>query len=452
MELAIYLFMLIFHIVFCKVKLKSLTLPFSIYGIIWFVVLIAIRLPIINFPDFHSETIGLIILAYLCFLLPHVFMKQGSLKKMLDDITTKVNIKKVRKVFFVVLAIYFVFFLLNAYTLISHYGSVMYILRNAYTVRHDTIGSELVPIYITYGLSIGYVAAGLGSYLLFFTKSNLFQKLMYVMPFIFAFASDMLISARMGMLFFIIIYVSALLLKFNHLSKKERRHNVRVIVLILAVALIALFVPKYLRDASVGGGDYSEYLEYVSNESILKLPLIGQFMHYFIYITGPVAAFDNFIANFSSPLTMGEAQFLPLVHILDRLFGIGSEYNLIYDFVEVPFPTNIFSYLREAYSDFGILGVMLTPLFLGFLTALASSYKFKNRLMGLAIFQYLYLYSIFSIFYTPYSQGGPVIGFGLYIVILLFVNFGKGEKHGQLRTSHVQHLPTNDQRCEVDCR
>ncbi len=428
MQLMIFIFMLVLHLFFCKYVLKSFTLPFSIYGIIWFVVLIFMRLPIIEFTPFNDLTMIIFLSSYFALLIPHIFVSKKKLLSILKGLSDIRPIKEAKVLYKWLFLISFVLTGLYVYFMARHYGGIMFILRNSYYVRYDAMGQQIVPLAITYGLGIGYVAAGFGSYLLFFSKTTTFQKLYYILPFFFAVGIDILTSSRMGILFYAIIYFSSLLLKYNCISVEEKRRYRRILFFGLVLALIILFVPKYLRDASVGGSDYSSYTKYLVNQDLNKFPLIGPFMHYFTYITGPLAAFDEYVITFTNEFSMGEAQFLPLVHIFTRLFGGESNYDILYEFVSVPFSTNIYSYLREAYSDFGFIGILLTPFMLGLLSLIASRLDSKNKLLNFGIFQYVYLYCIFSIFYTPFSQGGPTIGFFIYILILIYLNLKKQRK------------------------
>ena len=439
MQLTLFIFMLIFHILFCKFKLRSFSMPFSVYGFIWFSVLIVTRLPIVEFEPFHFVTVLFFLLAYFAFLIPHIFISKEKINVYFERTYYKTDAKKVSKVYLIILILYSSFAFFYALTLIRHFGGLSYIVNNAYTVRHNALENNLVPIYISYGLGFGYVAAGLGSYLLFFSDTSTKRKVFYILPIVIEFSIDFLTSGRMGIVFYAIIYLSALLLKYNSISKREKKKYRRLLIIFVLIALILLLIPKYVRDASVGnGGNYSGYTEFLINKDLANFPLVGPFMHFFEYIAGPVVAFDYYINNFSGGFTFGEAQLLPLVHLINRVFGLENNYELVYEFVDVPFSTNIYTYLREAFSDFGFFGVIMTPLLLGELSWTATNVKFRNELMNYAIFQYVFLYSVFSIFYTPFSQGGPLIGFVLYFIILAFTNFDKGLKNnGKLHYSKL---------------
>ena len=422
MQFIIFLFLLVFHILICKLYIKSMTTPFFIYGVIWFTVLAFTRLPIIVFEPYSLLTMAIFIGSYIAFLIPNCFLTKKKIAAHLDRNPTPATIHTLKKAYNILFPLMVLFTGLYIFLMIRHYGSLSFIIRNAYYVRYDAMGKEIVPVYVTYCLGFGYAAAGVSSYLIFFTKTNLKLKIYYMMPLVFSIASDLLTSGRMGMLFYGIIYFGALLLKISCATRREKRKYLTIFLLALAVGLVVLFIPKYLRDASVGGSDYSGYLQYLNSEELKNLPLIGPFMHYYIYITGPVVAFDKYIVSFSGGYTFGQAQFLPIVHLFGRLFGFETEYSILYDFVEVPFDTNIYSYLREAYSDFGLLGVILTPLCLGVLSYVAGAVRFRSNAVNFGIYQYLYVYVIFSIFYSPFSQGGPAVGFFIYFVILAIID------------------------------
>jgi oligosaccharide repeat unit polymerase len=94
--------------------------------------------------------------------------------------------------------------------------------------------------------------------------------------------------------------------------------------------------------------------------------LAGFLYHLYWYVASPLAAFNEFLNSFDGRHHLGEYMFFPLYKWLCR-FGLVPESNLsVYgEFVLVPYAANVYTYLRNFYEDFGMLGVAAAPYVLG---------------------------------------------------------------------------------------
>lgn len=410
----IFILALVLHLCFCRFKLKSFTTPFALYGIIWFALLASMQLPIIKFNPFEPITIIVYLVAYVAFLIPNCFYTKKHTVAFVKE-TTKVNIKVLRRIAFVCTFIFMILVILYCRYVSNYFGGIKYIFSHSYSVREQAIGKQIAPLSVTYGLSIGYVAAGCCAYLLFFKKSKLFHKIIYVLPFACAFAEDLITFSRMGIIFYGIIYLGTYLLKFSILNKKQRLHQVKILFLLCFSLVCILMVPKFIRSEGNIGSSYNKYAYYQGTSN-----LWGSFLHLYIYATGPLAAFGNYLSEFNGIHTYGQAQFLPIFNLLYRVTGGAiSKHTILYGFTSVPFDTNIYTYLREAFDDFGYFGIAITPMFIGLIILICNRLKMRNAYIKVVMMQYVYLYVLFSIFYTPYGQGGPAFGMALYLLIIL---------------------------------
>ena len=122
------------------------------------------------------------------------------------------------------------------------------------------------------------------------------------------------------------------------------------------------------------------------------------------YFASPLAAFNEFIANFEGPHHLGQHMFFPFYKWLHRLALVPApNFSFYGSFTFVPFMTNVYTYLRNVYEDFGMLGVAVVPYVLGWVTCVirpkaCRSLPFLNLylvLLVLILFSF-YNYSLMS--------------------------------------------------------
>jgi len=83
-------------------------------------------------------------------------------------------------------------------------------------------------------------------------------------------------------------------------------------------------------------------------------------------IASPLAALGEFIRDFKGDYLLGESLFFPIHKWLHR-FGLVSQSELAVfsEKLYIPYVANVYSYLRNVYEDFGMLGVAIVPYLLG---------------------------------------------------------------------------------------
>jgi oligosaccharide repeat unit polymerase len=119
-----------------------------------------------------------------------------------------------------------------------------------------------------------------------------------------------------------------------------------------------------------------------------------------VYIAGPLAGFDYRVEHAKAFEDEPDTTLAPLL----SPFGAAGLVRLramptYEDNVDVPFPMNVFTFYRPYYHDFGFLGCLLVPMFLG----ICSSYFYEASIAGnrvawflLSINTYVFAYSIFT--------------------------------------------------------
>ncbi len=130
----------------------------------------------------------------------------------------------------------------------------------------------------------------------------------------------------------------------------------------------------------------------------------GALFSLYWYLASPLAAFNEFIAGFDGPHGLGQHLFYPFYKWLHRLSLVGEPQLSFYgEMTFLPFMTNVYTYLRNVYEDFGMLGVALVPYLLGWASCAARptacrSFAFLNLyvvLLALILFSF-YNYFLMS--------------------------------------------------------
>lgn len=98
--------------------------------------------------------------------------------------------------------------------------------------------------------------------------------------------------------------------------------------------------------------------------------LRGLLFSFYWYLASPLAAFNDFLAHFQGDYTLGEHTLAPFFKWLHRFHLIPPHRFLISgEFICIPYPVNVYTYLRSFYEDFGLVGVAVVPYVFGALLA-----------------------------------------------------------------------------------
>jgi oligosaccharide repeat unit polymerase len=118
-------------------------------------------------------------------------------------------------------------------------------------------------------------------------------------------------------------------------------------------------------------------------------------------LASPIAAFNEFLGGFQGPYDLGLNTFYPIFKWLHQLGLIPPPDLLVYgEFIFIPHPANVYTYLRNFYEDFGLLGVALVPYVLGALVA-AIRGRAGRDLPFLILHVFLLIPIIFSFYSYP---------------------------------------------------
>jgi oligosaccharide repeat unit polymerase len=159
--------------------------------------------------------------------------------------------------------------------------------------------------------------------------------------------------------------------------------NFRLLIPLFAVGVLFVAIEVLLRKSAVYGR---------TNR------LLGFAFQVYWYIASPLAAFNDFLSSFHGVHEWGRNTFFPFYKWLCR-FGLAqqAEVSVYGEKVYLPYLANVYTYLRNFYADFGLLGVALAPYALGWLTA-AVQRQARRYVHYLNLYVVLLVFILFSFY------------------------------------------------------
>ncbi|TWI92057.1 O-antigen polymerase [Chitinophaga japonensis] len=300
--------------------------------------------------------------------------------------------------------------LLAWYLNIKHYGSLVYIFAHSFVIRESSIGQSegIIPVYVTYINSFLYCLFALLLIGYHYTRRK-YCIVLSVLTFILVIFTDLLTFGRIG-----ILYCLFILFAYFILFRKVRI-NLRVIIGITALFLI-LNLPRMIR----GGFDNFEgSVSAFKNFLYYDIPpIFNSVITVYTYYFSSLFAFSNYYEHQHIEFTYGDITFNPIVNIYNRFIAHNERVSLIADPVYIPFRTNIYSIVKDLYQDFGVIGIILPPIFFGIIIG----YIFKSgSITGQALKIYILAWVFYTPIYNPFSFATFLISFFMLILISLLI-------------------------------
>lgn len=291
--------------------------------------------------------------------------------------------------------------------MIRYFGDIPTIIGNSYTIRSETIGDgiQIIPTTISYMASFanaGFVMA-LSLYSHYKDKKDLLMSVAFG---VLIFLVDLQSFGRVGILFIIFLIIGCILL--FHVKIKLRK-----VLFYGSALLIILMIPRWIRGGSSIEGisdTYLPYLQYPLPEFLD--PFVSLYAYYFSGLFAFSALIDKDIAFW-----YGERNFSSIINLFHRFFDSGADFHritIIAEPVYVPYKHNIYMILGESYMDFGVLGLVLLPLFFG--VCIGFFFRYKGIYADA-----LKLVFIGWLFYTPIYNLFSFGGFMLAYMVLAFL-------------------------------
>jgi len=252
-------------------------------------------------------------------------------------------------------------------------------------ITPDMIGMRLCTIGITLAdsiFSIGFVLLGI---LIYVGRSR--RRYGYVVLFLLtSIAAGMISLARkevaINVLFAVLSYL------FVHQVYRTRRPREVAWHLLAPVAggaVLFLLIELILQK----GATY----EYQNR-------LTGFLFSFYWYLASPLAAFGEFLKAHSHDWRLGQSLFFPFYKWLVRfhLLAPADTTSIVHmEMIFVPYPANVYTYLRNIYEDFGFIGLAVVPYLLGALAA-SLRYHAQRYLACLNLYMVVLIVVVFSFY------------------------------------------------------
>jgi oligosaccharide repeat unit polymerase len=283
--------------------------------------------------------------------------------------------------------------------------SVLNLLRHPYLLRFGVVQFietgvlQVSPLTMLISLTSAFFAVGfvlLGVFLCLDTRP---RRYVYLLGFLLvAFATCLINLSRYDMTVSALYLVLAYGVTSTSVRGATRSRVVRdLLPPVLAVAVIFVVVELLLRKSTTYGpaGHWRSVL-----------------FSFYWYLASPTAAFNEFLARFSGDYSLGEKTFAPFLKWLSRLHLAAPPTITAYgEFVWIPYPANVYTYLRNFYEDFGVLGVALIPYAFGALLA-----ALRDRAGRYFHFLNLYVFLLVPVIFSFYSY--PLLSSQFYLQLL----------------------------------
>jgi oligosaccharide repeat unit polymerase len=178
--------------------------------------------------------------------------------------------------------------------------------------------------------------------------------------------------------------------------RRAAGHRVLTVLIPLAAVAVLFFIIDILlrKSAEYGRPDR----------------LQGFLYHLFWYLASPLAAFNELLTTFDARYHLGQYTFFPFYKWLCRFhLAPEADISVFGEFVLIPYAANVYTYLRNFYEDFGMIGVVAAPYVLGLATSAlrvrAGSYlPYLNLYLVLLVFILFSFYNFFLFSNQVYLQ------------------------------------------------
>lgn len=219
---------------------------------------------------------------------------------------------------------------LSAYFIYKYASSLGFGDNLFFNLRYTTTQSDFDNGIVKYSSSFATVL------LLGICNKKKINKLNFIIIFLLGFLTALMSMSKTS-LFSLIVPVSVILC-YN----KKVKPTIFIYIFVLFILLTVLLAG--LRSFS---GD---------TENVDIIRIIGT------YTLSPLVAFDKFAQGYNQFCFGGENTFRFIYAVLNKLDPSIAAESTIQEFINVPYPTNVYTSLIQYYSDFGYLGILVFSL------------------------------------------------------------------------------------------
>lgn len=237
--------------------------------------------------------------------------------------------------------------------------------------------------------------------------------------------SDLGLMGRTSTVFGILTYASAYFITIP--KKASGRERLRVFVPIFVIGVTGLMIISIFRWTP---GVMTRWLGPQVNMGGHSL-VLGTY----VYLSGPPSVLDAYLAVGGEKGLLFQHTFPGLLHLLYKAGWISEYVPYFKKAYNIPFPFNPGTYLRDILADFGIIGVVVIPYFIGLLTTFLMNIR---RPITIVVSTHLMTIILFSWNFSQTTLGAWWIGLISSILCATFIGWRAKARQKSLRKRTVQ--------------
>jgi len=359
--------------------------PLSIQGFIWFFSLGLYSLKIIDYDNLSIKTWAIIIGSFVCFSIGSLFITI-IFKIKNKNFFSKIDEKKLLRVIYFLFFIGLIGFLVNVNDIFRRYG-LSGIIESWRYVR-----GEFGVNFFELPFSMNILNVPLS-----FLYINLFKKKRIRVFIIMAFSLLVLPLAFQKTNF-----IKAIVLTFFvYVLIKEKVSTIKPFIITICVCLlffITYWIFSYQRDP---------YTYYVQNLGF-KIPnkILAYLSQPYTYLSASFPTFQALTEDnagleiYRKNYPIGFEVFNPIYYMLSKFDNSITSERFLSEVYYIPIGFNVYTYLGNIYKDFGVIGTLIIPFFIGFVSTLIYLKVVKNGQLAYAFPYSIICWCIFITFFS----------------------------------------------------
>ena len=404
---------------------KRLYNHITLYSFIWGVELLVFHSDLIKYRDLSGNTLLLIYGSWILLILAsgitkYIMPNENEVKK-----GPEYDIGVVRNVLLVMIVLGGIGTFQHWLVILGKFGSFKEVIINGikiYQMRVDGELTEMVP-YLT-----GFNTSGSFFGVYYAAKSKRF-KLLGIIPILLVILNSIAIFGRANMINSAILWGTSYFLA----TKPIKIFSYSFIKKIATLLFIGVFIIKAFELIRANRGTI-EHFEGQTRE-MQEIKQFGGFItpSIVLYVSSHIGVLDKYLfykteKNRPDNKPVGGNSFASFYRISSKI-GFTDPIPKRRTFYNVPAQVNTGTYLRDLYSDFGLVGTLIGVILLGVVTTFVYvKYVSTNNIIYLFITSYVFLVVFFSFAILAIQQGTWVFSFLMTFIAMLFIEkFGKNK-------------------------
>lgn len=382
----------------------------TLYSGVWGIVAVLYSLHLIRYADLMTETWALIVLAWVSLYLGSAFVLFAHTPRP-DKRLRPGRASELRRIIIACVAVGCIGIISQIREISQEFGNLWAaVLVHGNELYNQRIDGSLETI--SYVGSFLYAACCLGGLYLRYVGRI---ALVGIIPFALIIGSSILDMQRglIGITGFLFVASFVQTRKYSSLTVRRWR-MVTALLAVVALGSVGMMFVNSARGLGVMYPNTTPAMEKIA-DTFYDAPSL------YFYATGPIAGFNAYLRTEDSESFFGRYTFAPVNRVLAR-FGFRTAVPQVEEFYSTPAPINVCTYLKNVYSDFGVLGIFVFPFVLGaVVTFLHLQHNATDMPIYTVLLSHLQLVVVFSPFFNIMLTGNWLLSLLLCMVASLWL-------------------------------